>query len=122
MDVLRVNAIPLDAYWFNRTAWTVGGGDSTSLSVMVGDAGNADEVMAATALVGAAAPAWLQTAGAGATSRGTHVLEAAAYAPQVLFTAAGGTPDTSDADAGEGVAVLFYRTLPAGEQLWAWNQ
>lgn len=157
LPTLPTNSIPLDSYFYNKTAWTVGGGTSTALSVQIGDAGNTDECMGETPLVGASADLWLATRTNGAwaisnvttdrdadadappgdavladligtllvdltglaqSSRMTGVVEASAYAPIATFTASGGTPDAGHADAGEGIAVVYYHALPSGSKLW----
>lgn len=116
MTAPPANSLIVSGAWFNRAAWTVGGGTTTGLDVQMGDAGTDDELLEEGDLVGVAAGVWT-TLGAVPTKYGQWTLETA-YAPIVTFTATGGGTELNDVDAGEGVACLFFAELPDGAKLW----
>jgi hypothetical protein len=110
------NSLLISGAWYNDVPFTVGGGDSTALGLTLGDAGSANEILATANLVGMAASVW-STLGAVPTKYGQFTLEATAYVPIATFTATGGTPNVTHADAGRGAACLFYAQLPDGAKL-----
>lgn len=116
MPTLPVNSVPLFATCNVEEGWTVGGGDATALTAQVGDSGDPDEYLTALDLVGVATGE-TQLGGNGARV-GTFALEAAAYAPEVLFTASGGaSPLVTDADAGQLRVRLYYVSTSVGEEV-----
>lgn len=116
MTAPPTNVFVVNGAWYNRTAWTVGGGTTTGLDLQMGDAGVDDQLLEEGDLVGMAAGIW-STLGAVPTKFGQWTLETA-YAPIVTFTATGGATELNDVDAGEGVACMFYARLPDGAKLW----
>lgn len=112
------NSLLISGGWFNRTVWTAGGGDTTGLTVELGDAGDPNELLVAGDVVALAASVW-STLGAVPTKYGQFTLEATAYAPIVTFTPTGGSTELDHIDAGEGVMAMFYARLPDGAKLWA---
>lgn len=99
------------ADFFNLEAWTVGGGSSTALALLIGTgtANDDDAYMVSTALVGLAVNRWaLGNNGAecGVVKRLTHPTLRA------RFVASGGTPDIAHVDGGRGIVRLWYRAYP----------
>lgn len=116
MTAPPANSLIISGAWYNKTAWTVGGGTTTGLDVQMGDAANDDELLEELDLVGVSAGIW-STLGAVPTKYGQFTLETA-YAPIVTFTATGGGTELDHVDAGEGVGCMFYAQLPDGAKLW----
>jgi len=96
------NAIPIAAAVEVDTAFTVGGGDTTGLTLQIGDAGDPDGKLAALDLVGVAA-GW--TAHAPGVE---HPSFEKAWSPEALFTATGGSTELDHVDAGALTVHIWY--------------
>lgn len=115
---LPPNVYPLVASFGVVAAWTVGGGDTTGLTLDIGDAGNPDELFDAANLVGVSANTWLGAVDTDAVHRGLFNLEATAYQPLLTFTPTGGSTELDHVDAGTGIVLIHYIGLPSVSALY----
>lgn len=111
-DPLPTFSIPLFAGAQVTTAWTVGGGNTTGLTLQIGDAVDPDELRAAGNLVGLSAGHIAVATMANGANHFVPDIEIAAYAPELLFTATGGDTELDHVDAGALTACVWFIAIP----------
>lgn len=109
---LPAGSIPLHAEIEITEGWTAGGGNTTGMTLQIGDAADPDELRTAGNVVGVAAGLVADSVMGRGADHFNGNCEITPYACIITATATGGDTELDHIDAGAAVARLYYKGVP----------